>query len=322
MESTTWHYPPDLMAMMIDTVPLLVRSKRDLLAFFKGAGVPDAVLAPMRAKLAADRESVNIFDIARHVLHGANEMSGDGGLQVRREIVKRVTQFTAFDKCYENNAMKARGGVKQISDFVRDRDTVTRLHDELERERSKNMAAANRKTEEEAQKRHNREEIARDLAVLFAPSNPQLRGKQLESVLNRLFRLDGVLVLEDFKRVSPSGNGIIEQIDGVIQIDGQMYLVEMKWWNEPLGVADVSDHMIRVFSRAQSRGIFIVYPGYTSTAIQRVREQLGRAPFVLCELEEVVHVLDTHTSIPEWLRPKISGAIAELNPFKKFQREQ
>jgi len=80
--------------------------------------------------------------------------------------------------------------------------------------------------------------------------------------------------------------------------------------------------MIRVFSRAQSRGIFIVYPGYTSTAIERVREHLGRAPFVLCELEEVVHVLDTHTSIPDWLRPKVSAAIAELNPFKKFLRGQ
>ena len=321
MESTTWHYPPDFMAMMVDTIPLLVRSKADLLAFFRGAGVPDDVLSPVRARLAADRDGVKMFDIARHVLYGVNEMGGDVGLQVRREIVKRVTQFTAFDKCYENNAMKARGGVKQISDFVRDRDTVTRLHDELERERSKAMAAATRKVEEQAQKRRNREAIARDLNALFASTNPQQRGKQLESVLNRLFRLDGVLVLEDFRRVAVSGNGVIEQIDGVIQFDGQTYLVEMKWWNERLGVADVSDHMIRVFSRAQSRGIYIVYPGYTSTAVDRVREQLGRAPFVLCELEEVVHVLDTQTSVPDWLRPKVSAAIAELNPFKKFQRE-
>jgi len=309
------------MAMMVDTIPLLVRSKRDLLAFFKGAGTPDFVLAPMYAKLAANRDSLKTFDIARHALHGVNEIGGDAGLEVRREIVKRVTQFTAFDKCYENNAMKARGGVKQISDFVRDRDMVTRLHDEHERELAKNAAVAIRKTDEEVQKRCNREDITRDFAALFASKNPQQRGKQLESVLNRLFRLDGVLVLEDFKRLSPSGNGIIEQIDGVVQVDGQVYLVEMKWWNEPLGVGDVADHMIRVFSRAQSRGIFIVYPGYTSTAIERVREQLGRAPFVLCELEEIVHVLDTHTSIPDWLRPKVSAAIAELNPFKKFLRE-
>jgi hypothetical protein len=38
----TFHYPPDLMNLLIDTLPLLCRSKEDLLLFFQGAGVPRA----------------------------------------------------------------------------------------------------------------------------------------------------------------------------------------------------------------------------------------------------------------------------------------
>ena len=35
----TFHYPPDLFNLLVDTIPLLNRSKRDVLLFFRGAGV-------------------------------------------------------------------------------------------------------------------------------------------------------------------------------------------------------------------------------------------------------------------------------------------
>ena len=34
------HYPPELTQLLIQTIPRLFRSKKDVLLFFKGAGVP------------------------------------------------------------------------------------------------------------------------------------------------------------------------------------------------------------------------------------------------------------------------------------------
>lgn len=318
MESTTWHYPPDFLSRMIDTIPLLVKSKVELLGFFKGAGVSEDVLGPMRTRVAQDRSSVNMYEITRHVLFAVNEITGDEGLRVRREIVKRVTQFSAFENCYPNNVLKARGGVQFLSEYVRDRNTSARLDEHHHRELAKHIADSERKRDEIVKRRQVRSEIARDLGALFSAQNASLRGKRLESVLNRLFRHDGVLVREAFVLTSPSGNGITEQIDGVIEFDGNPYLVEMKWFAEPLGVHDVSDHMTRVFSRAQSRGICIANPGYTRPAIEKVRDFLRDAPFILCDLEEVVRILDAETTVGDWLRPKIQAAIVDRNPYKRF----
>lgn len=34
-----FHYPPDLFNLLVQTIPLLCRSKKDVLTFFIGAGV-------------------------------------------------------------------------------------------------------------------------------------------------------------------------------------------------------------------------------------------------------------------------------------------
>ncbi len=50
---------------------------------------------------------------------------------------------------------------------------------------------------------------------------------------------------------------MVEQIDGVIELDGELNLVEIKWWSVPLGAGEVSHHLVRVFNRGHLRGIFI-----------------------------------------------------------------
>lgn len=34
-----FHYPPEIFNLLVDTIPLLCRSKRDVIGFFQGAGV-------------------------------------------------------------------------------------------------------------------------------------------------------------------------------------------------------------------------------------------------------------------------------------------
>jgi len=40
----SFHYPPEILKLLIDTIPLLCRSKKDVLLFLEGAGVEFADL--------------------------------------------------------------------------------------------------------------------------------------------------------------------------------------------------------------------------------------------------------------------------------------
>jgi restriction system protein len=317
MESTTWHYPPDFLEMMIDTTSLLVKSKTGLCSFFEGSGVPVAVLLPLRERIAKDRDSVRMTEIARVAIEAANKMQGDRGLETRREIVRRVAQFTAFNQCWPENEAKARGCVAQVREYVQMHTVATRYVEATERERQRTMEAERLRLKAEAERRAARQRIADQLAALFSEANAQYRGKRLESILNELFRIDGVLVTEAFELRSEA-HGLVEQIDGVIEFESELYLVELKWWSQRLGPGDVSQHMLRVFARGQARGIFIANPGFTEAAIESVREHLHRAPFILAELEEIVRILHDDVSTRDWLRPKLRAAQAEKRPLRKY----
>jgi len=89
---TSYHYPPELLELLIETIPLLVRSKTGLLDFFQGAGTPLDDLADWRQKVRRDKNSVNKFQITRSVLCRLNDRH-DATLAPRREIIKRVSEF-------------------------------------------------------------------------------------------------------------------------------------------------------------------------------------------------------------------------------------
>lgn len=48
MSETTFQYPPDLFALLVDTVPVLCKSKKDVVLFFRGAGAPANMTADLR----------------------------------------------------------------------------------------------------------------------------------------------------------------------------------------------------------------------------------------------------------------------------------
>src|SRR5207245_1619361 len=105
----TFHYPPELFSLLVDTIPLLNRSKKDVLLFFRGAGVPDTMLADLRKQLdTVAREDLNKFEIVRTVLRRLNER-GERTLRERREVLKRVVEFTNFDTCWPADQLKAKG---------------------------------------------------------------------------------------------------------------------------------------------------------------------------------------------------------------------
>lgn len=126
-----------------------------------------------------------------------------------------------------------------------------------------------------------------------------------------------ILVRESFTLTGNEAQGIVEQIDGVIQLDGHLYLVEVKWWDKPLGKGEVAEHLVRVHGRGHARGICISANGFSDAAILMCKEFLRDAPFVLCELEEIVRALEADMPLPELFKRKVDGAVIEKQPLTR-----
>lgn len=314
----TFHYPPELFELLIDTIPLLCRSKKSVLLFFQGAGVSATDLDDLWRRVGTDRANINKYEIARTTLTRLNER-GEVALRERREILKRVTEFEDFSTCWSNDQLKAKGLVGEIRRVVNVKDSFTRMKQELERERQKNQAEHQARIDAIREKQAQTNAIKNDLYSLFGMSDDQSqrRGKLLEGILNRLFEADNILVREAFELVGDEGEGIVEQIDGVVEIDGYIYLVEMKWWKKPLGTAEVSPHLVKIFNRGHAGGILISKSGYTEPAITTCKEALTQKIVVLCELEELVLLLEKHDGLKDFLKKKINVAIMDKIPLFK-----
>lgn len=314
----TFHYPPDLFELIVDTVPLLCRAKTGVLLFFQGAGVESGLLDDLWRKVEQDRESIGKHEITRTVVTRLNER-GEVTLRERREILKRIVEFEDFSTCWPDDQLKAKGLVGEIRRVIDVKDSFTRMKQEVERERQKHQDEHQARLNAIKQKQLELEGIKNDLYSLFAMPEKQShkRGKLLEGILNRLFKAGDILVREAFEIVSEEGEGIIEQIDGVIEIDGYLYLVEMKWWKDPLGKIDVSPHLVNVFNRGHAGGILISKSGFTQPAINVFKDALTQKIVLMCELEEIVTVLNGQHSLRDFLKAKVNAAVVDKKPLFK-----
>jgi hypothetical protein len=109
----SFHYPADLMNMLVDTIPLLNKGKKDMFIFFQGAGVATAFMQPSLAQWKKDKDSISKKDIARQVLTAINEC-GEACLRERREVLKRVIEFDDFSACWDKDQLPAQGLVAKI----------------------------------------------------------------------------------------------------------------------------------------------------------------------------------------------------------------
>lgn len=314
-----FHYPPELTQLLIQTIPLLCPSKPDVLLFFKGAGVSESVTRDLAARVAKDRNSVNKYEMARTVIDRLNA-KGEATLRERREILKRVTEFEDFSTCWPTDQLKAKGLVGEISRVINVKDSFTRMKQAQEEERAKRAAEQGKKEKKEADRKAAIASLRSELGSLFGETDAHKRGKALERVLNKLFKADGVSVREGFV-LRVDGAGVVEQVDGVIELGGDLYLVEVKWWKDALGPGDVAQHLVRVFNRGHARGVFISASGYTPAAILSCKESLTRAVFVLCALEEFVMLLEEERDLREFLKRKIDAAILDKNPYHQPLRK-
>ena len=89
----------------------------------------------------------------------------------------------------------------------------------------------------------------------------------------------------------------------------------MKWLKEPLDVNDVSRHLVRIYHRGYSRGIFISATTFTSAAMEICREALQRTVVLLITFDELTRLLENYDSVSEFIRKKVNAAITDKNPY-------
>lgn len=315
--SASWHYPPELLELVVDAIARLNRGKEQEIDFFRGAGVPEKHLQDLASRVARDKSGISKFEIARTVVTRLND-AGDAMLGQRREILKRIVETETFDHCWDNDRLAAKGVVAEIRSIVGTKDSFTRMKTEREREREIHLAAKRKEQEERDRQRKARADVRADLFALFSEKDAWKRGKQLESVLNRLFALDGLSVREAFHLNGDEAEGIVEQIDGVIDLDGQLFLVEMKWLSDKVSPEALGYHHSRVFLRHAANGIFISASGFTEPAVAHAKLALTRMVSVLCELEEIVMLLEREQAdVQGYFREKVQAAVLERNPLHR-----
>src|ERR1700722_6576695 len=313
----SYHYPPELLELLCDAVPALFRSKQGVIDFFVGAGVPNKLLGDWKIRLKQDKDSVKKHEIARSILCRLND-AGEPALAFRREVIKRISEFDDFSSCWDNDRYKAQGLVAQIQKLVNVKDSFTRINLEREKERKERQAAYTASVQAKQKEADQRVAIKDSLYKLFGEADPHKRGKQLEGVLNNLFSFAGFLVREAFTLKGDAGQGVIEQIDGAVEIDGVLYLVEMKWWDKPIGRQEIAPHFVSVYGRGDVAGIFISYSGFSPAAIEDAKTGLAQKVFVLTELQEIIQVIDREADLKAFFKEKINRAKSDRNPFYKL----
>ena len=313
--SVVYYYSPDLLQLLVDTIEVLCRSKWDVILFFRGAGVHGQVIDDLAEQVSRDPDSIKKREIAQPLLVLVNE-GGDATLHQRREIVKRVVEWEDFSTCWPAQRLEAQGLVAQVRKRVNEHDAFTRMHQAQEAERTERLAPGRAKLAEVQRRRERYAKLKKDFAALFTFANPQQRGKCSEEVFNELFALGDLLVRPAFTLSGETGEGIIEQIDGLVTIDGRLFLVEMKWWKTPIGKPEAAEHLVRLYGRPEAHGIFISASGYTDAAVAVCKEALLQGKVVvLCDLQEIALLIEQEADIREFLRQKIQAAIVDSNPY-------
>lgn len=313
-----FHYPPDVFELLVSTIPLLCRSKKGVLLFLRGAGVAEEDIAEVSRLVTTNPGDISKFEIVRRVLIKVNAR-GDSGLRPRREIIKRVTEFESFETCWPADQYKAKGFVASVREAVDTKDAFTRMKQERDAERDQALAQQRANQAAASERRTKIEDISSRLSSLFGMDDrPHERGRLLEAVLNDLFRAYGIHVHEDFRRRDPDSGIVLEQIDGVIELEGALYLVEMKWLNVPIGMAEFSPHLSRLFMRANAHGVFIATNGYTGPVLAECASALNIKTIFLCSLQEIVMLLQRQGDLVGFLKRKFRAAVVDKNPFMEI----
>lgn len=112
------------------------------------------------------------------------------------------------------------------------------------------------------------------------PLPPQQRGLRFEEFLREMFAAFGLKPRAAFKLHG-------EQIDGSFDLAREIYLLEAKWTQDPIGAADLRILQSKVAEKTTwTRGLFVSFAGFTAEGLSA----FGRGKSVVCLSGEDIYV--------------------------------
>ncbi|HLH71617.1 MAG TPA: hypothetical protein VKY90_21975 [Candidatus Dormibacteraeota bacterium] len=140
------------------------------------------------------------------------------------------------------------------------------------------------------------------------------RGLATQRSVCDLFRRAGLLVEDDITVRIPR-SGIVEQIDGVVELDGRRYLLEVRDHSVPLSAEELAWPILKARSRAGVGLILVSASGYTRPAVEYCQGALRELAVVLVHLDELVALRDPEGELPDLLRAKVHAAELYRDPY-------
>jgi hypothetical protein len=141
---------------------------------------------------------------------------------------------------------------------------------------------------------------------MYAMTNHQARGKKFERFMNDLFKLYDLdpRAAYDLEH---------EQIDGAFTFRTDDYILEARWWKDPLEPKHLNDFKVKVESKAKNvLGLLVAVNGFTAGAIER---HSTATPLMLLDGLDLMAILEGRIPLDELLLRKRRHAAETGSPM-------
>lgn len=139
--------------------------------------------------------------------------------------------------------------------------------------------------------------------------SPQKRGYEFESFLKSAFNQFGLQAEKPFRNTG-------EQIDGSFVLDHEVYLLEAKWVENLVGVAELRAFHGKLEKATWTRGLFVSYSGFTDVGLAA----FGNAKSLVCvDGQDIYEAFGANVPLDILLRRKVRKAAESGKPFVPFR---
>lgn len=189
-------------------------------------------------------------------------------------------------------ASRAKLAVSELKEMIEQHDSVVREKDETEKKRRE---AAKKLSESKAVVKR-LDEIKDSYIQLIMSTNPQQRGRDLESVMYDMFEL---FDLDPKASFSIKG----EQIDGAFSLDGTDYIFEAKWEQKPISREKMDSFSSKVGRKLENTlGLFLAINGFSRDGVDI--HSSGRSQIILMTGADLMAILEGRIDFLSLLRRK------------------
>jgi hypothetical protein len=294
------HFSHDIVAALKDAAVKVFWTKKDMRAMLNIAGVDQALIN------AQDWTSYKFY-VLSPIVDSLNV--NENGIGSLRRILHETLRYKDCGHLLRfNDGKKLKREAEHALEHLR---ALVKEHDSARTTAAEDREARRRRIEEAKKGRAFQEKLSgfRDHYLnLLAKNDENIRGYDLEKLLNEMFALFELAPHSPFRRAG-------EQIDGAFLLDKEHFLLEAKWQKKPSMLADLRDLDGAVSSSLDNTlGLFLAISGFTTEALSGY--VAGNRPRIICmDGGDLMLVLDGRIDLPELLFRKKDVAVQRRKIF-------